>query len=182
MNIKDLLIGAAAGVIIGLVSGMLWPVTPAPEPKEPVKLKLPEGFVRVGPCFPGKGVHYLNPSLTNNFDPKVPAEEAWLGPTYLLNEITGEVLAVEYHFRTDFPEAQFALSGITKEVIERAYETGVVETDWRQVQKFDFFGAEYQFLTITQIPGHEGYAVPHFDVHFFTKSPEELDLVCQGQL
>ncbi len=175
MNVKNILIGIIIGLIVGLVFATLYS-SPVEEvvTEESMTLTLPNGFVPIGPCFPGKGVHYMNPEDPHQFDPNTPAEESWIGPTYLVSEITGEVIGLEYHVRHDFPEAQSALLELTPEIIEQSYETGIVETDWLVLHGFDLFGAGFNFFDITFNPSHEGYAIPHYDIHLFTKSQQEL--------
>ncbi|MFQ6066607.1 MAG: cupredoxin domain-containing protein [bacterium] len=110
------------------------------------EIKLPQGVQKLSPLVSGMGEHWANP------------ENLPVGPIYLVHE--GEVIGVEYMFTADLME-EVTLS--TPEGEERFKELSGLPV-----------GAQVDHMDIEFMPrGHEGFEVPHFDVHLYFLSTEE---------
>lgn len=114
------------------------------------EMKLPEGAVKLSDAVPAMGEHWANP------------KDLPLGPIYLVWQ--GKVIGIEYMFKLDMMSA--APAGPPS-------PTGEVSFNY-STPNLPLFGQKIDHLTIAYMPdGHEGFKVPHYDVHFYFISPAD---------
>ena len=110
------------------------------------KVTLPEDAQKLSDLIPSMGEHWANP------------KDLPIGPIYLVHD--GEVIGMEYMFTVDLmkeariatPEGELAFRYLPELPVEA----------W-----IDHVEIEYMSH------GHEGFDVPHFDIHFYLVNPEE---------
>jgi hypothetical protein len=114
--------------------------------KSPGKVTLPEDAQKLSDLVPGMGEHWANPN------------DLPIGPIYLVHD--GEVIGMEYMFTVELmkegrmatPEGEVAFRHLPELPVDA----------W-----IDHVEIEYMSH------GHEGFDVPHFDVHLYLVNPEE---------
>lgn len=110
------------------------------------KMELPEGVQKLSDVIPAMGEHWANPA-------QLP-----LGPIYLVYK--GDVIGIEYMWTDDMLQE---VSIPTPEGPEE-FDALVPLPVGTVVDHVD-----YAFMT----HGHEGFDVPHHDLHMYFISPEE---------
>lgn len=142
----------AVGLVVGIVAGL---VIRTGQLTGATKVTLPPEYQQLTPVIPGMGSHWAN------------LADMPLGPILLLTE-DSKILGVEYMYSEDMledvtiqtpegPEYFKALSGLKISLPELGIEKTVVYAD------VGFMGH-----------GHEGFDVPHWDLHFYFVSQDEL--------
>lgn len=133
-----------AMVLALLISGVSIAQAPAGE------MKLPEGAIQISPAIPAMGEHWANP------------KDLPLGPIYLVWQ--GKVIGIEYMFTLAMLEAVPA---------GPPSPTGVQAFNYN-TPNLALMGQKIDHMTITYMAdGHEGFKVPHYDIHFYFISPAE---------
>ena len=124
----------------------------------PQKINLPADADLFIPCIPGHGSHY---SRAQDIATGI-TTRPWVGPSYIVNEGTGEVVGVEYHISAK------AIADEGKE-IEDALTRIISGEDLKLLykHKFPVFGANFESVDILYIAGHPGFEVAHYDVHLW---------------
>ena len=114
---------------------------------------LPQGTVQLTPSIPGMGEHWAN------------LEDMPLGPIYLVYQ--GEVIGIEYMYSEDMLSE---VSIPTPEGVEIFNELANLGVD-HQVDHFDVGYMSH---------GHEGFDVPHWDIHLYFIS-RALQILIPGE-
>lgn len=160
-------------LIIGLGSGFSYANYTKEKPQKPI-LTLPTDAKsrNISNCTDGDGTHFTQPQFATTPD------KIWGGPTYVYWQPTGEVTAIEYHISEEGlktltgPNAINPLDGEATRDDRGTYK----------VKDFPFplHGAAYESFDLKfQDQGHEGFPKPHYDIHIWTKSPQErAGLIC----
>lgn len=110
------------------------------------KTTLPQGAQQLSPFIPGMGEHWANP------------DNLPVGPIYLVHD--EEVIGAEYMFTADLMKE---ITLTTPEGEETFKHLPGLPVD-AYVNHMDI-----EFMS----QGHDGFEVPHFDVHLYFISPEE---------
>ena len=110
------------------------------------KLELPEGTVPLSPVIPAMGEHWANP------------DQLPLGPIYLVYK--GEVIGIEYMWSEDMMQEVSIPTPEGPEVFNALVPLPV--------------GVTVDHVDVAFMPhGHDGFEVPHRDIHMYFITPEE---------
>ncbi len=117
------------------------------------KMELPEGLMTEGGVVPGMGEHWFNPA-------QMP-----LGPIYLVYE--GEVIGVEYMWSEDMMQ-------------DVSIPTPAGPVEFKALVPLPV-GVVVDHATVTLMPlGHEGFEVPHSDIHMYFITQTEVAAITPG--
>lgn len=109
-------------------------------------MKLPEGVQQLSDLIPTMGEHWANPA------------ELPLGPIYLVHD--GEVIGMEYMWSEDM------LQSVSLDTPEGLFE-------FFALQPLNISGTVDHIEVALMPDGHEGFEVPHWDMHLYFISAEE---------
>lgn len=113
----------------------------------PADFKLPQDAIKISDTVPAMGEHWANPR-------NLP-----LGPIYLVSE--GKVIGVEYMFTLAMMKKFVAPTPAGEEVMFN-------------IDNLSLFGQKYDHMTVAYMAnGHNGFEVPHYDVHLYFISPAD---------
>lgn len=108
--------------------------------------KLPGGTIKISDAIPAMGEHWARP------------QDLPLGPIFTVWQ--GKVIGVEYMFKLDMMKGPVTPPG-TEEIIY-------------QIPDLSLYGQRIDHLTFTYMAnGHEGFEVPHYDIHLYFISPAD---------
>lgn len=149
-------IGIVGGYALADNAGEQTPAQDSDEDKQTASapLALPEGVTQITECIPGMGFHYADPASM----PRGPvyvtdADETIIGIEYLITEDELE---------ENTAETPHGLTGIPQTV-------NPLDVTWKAVD-------------LAYMPqGVEGYAVPHYQLHFYKRTNDERTGVCPGE-
>jgi hypothetical protein len=129
--------------------------------------ELPADAELMIPCIPGHGAHY---GVPEDHDPNAP----WIGPTYIVDEVNGRVLGIEYHVSEDALNTQneAVLAALTP-LVEGEITFGELELADAMSLQFDTMNVPIKYVDLLWVPGHPGYDRGHYDIHLYTVSKEE---------
>jgi hypothetical protein len=130
------------------------------------ELKLPANAVKITECLPHMGEHWVEPS-------NVPT-----GPYYVTYK--GKVLALEYMIApTQIPGEVYAKGSF--ENFEK-YLTSNNMTLGEYIKQYTLslplIPKNYKTFHIDWTAPHAGFITPHYDIHFYLVTDEELENVC----
>lgn len=139
-------------LVVSLLVAILVVVVSSCAPAAP-KLTLPEGAQKLSDVIPQMGEHWANPA-------QLP-----LGPLYLVYK--GEVVGIEYMWTEDMMQE---LSIPTPEGVEEF--SALVSLP---------VGVTVDHVDVAfMLHGHEGFEVPHWDIHLYFISQEEKAAIMPG--
>ena len=111
------------------------------------KMELPAGLMTEGGVIPGMGEHWFNPA-------QMP-----LGPIYLVYK--GEVIGIEYMWSEDMMQ-------------DVSIPTPAGPEEFKALVPLPV-GVVVGHVTVALMPhGHEGFEVPHSDIHMYFITQEEV--------
>ena len=114
-------------------------------------VKLPEGAQQLSELVPTMGEHWADPA------------ELPLGPIYLVHD--GEVIGMEYMWSEEM------LQTVSLDTPEGLFE-------FFALQPLDVSGTVDHIEVALMPDGHEGFEVPHWDMHlYFISAEEQAELV-----
>lgn len=122
----------------------------AATPSAPKKVTLPAGAQKVSDCIPAMGEHWANPA-------NLP-----FGPFYLVAD--KNVVGIEYMISEDELRKNILTTGDEKE------GKPVVMPN---------LGMAFDHIELNYEPnGHEGYTIPHYDLHMYLVPQEQEQKIC----
>jgi hypothetical protein len=155
-------------IIVVLLAGKLYMVSTAPKmnKNDQQEVKIPSDAVKITECLPKMGEHWVEPA-------NIPA-----GPYYVTYK--GKVLALEYMIKPEeIPGEKQARMNLPQ---FEAYlkENNLTFGDYMsKIQlSMPLPSLAYKTVHFDWSPAHPGLITPHYDVHFYLVSDEELENVC----
>lgn len=129
-------------------------------------VKLPATAVKITECLPHMGDHWVEPA-------NIP-----LGPYYVTYQ--GKVLGMEYMINPEeIPgntQSRMQLPEFEKFLANNNLTLGDYMKEFNL--SLPLQPLTYRSVHMHWSPPHPGFVVPHYDIHFYLVSDEELDAVC----
>lgn len=135
--------------------------------EEPKAISLPKDLVKISGCIPFEGEHYVRP------------QDVPHGPFYVI--YNGKLTAIEYMFEpSEVPGENYAKMSFP-ELIDSMQKNKLALkdiVDELQTLSFSLPSGNYTYSDLHWTAPHAGVLHPHFDLHFYLQSKEEMKNVC----
>lgn len=131
------------------------------------KVVLPTDLIKISGCIPFEGEHWVRQSDLPN------------GPFYVI--YNGEVMATEYMFGPkEIPGENYARMPFPEFLAYMQKNNLELKDIVNELQTLDFPmpKADYKYMDLHWTAPHAGSVEPHFDLHFYLKTKEEMQQVC----
>jgi hypothetical protein len=128
-------------------------------------ITLPPDAVKTSGCVAHMGEHWARPS------------DLPFGPIYTVYK--GKVISIEYMFKSTDVPGEVLAKGSPEFAMKYMKDNNLSFGDiFRPHFTFNLNNLKYKFANLEWTQPHAGFLEPHYDLHFFIISKDELEAVC----